>query len=123
METQDWEGKQLDKDLLVKGNKVYGPDTCCFLEKKVNIFLTDSKKARGEWPIGVTYNKPTKKFLAHCSDGNKNQIHLGLFECPQEAHKAWLDFKLKLAVKYASEISDQRIAKALIERYQNYQES
>lgn len=25
------EGYQLDKDILVKGNKVYGPNTCCFV--------------------------------------------------------------------------------------------
>lgn len=122
MEKQDWEGKQLDKDLLVRGNKLYGPETCCFLEKKVNCFLTDSKKVRGEWPIGVTYNKAAKKFLAHCSDGTKSQVHLGLFECPQEAFQAWLAFKLKMAVQYASEMTDQRAALALVDRYKNYQE-
>lgn len=28
MEKQDWKGKQIDKDIKVKGNKEYGPDTC-----------------------------------------------------------------------------------------------
>lgn len=37
METQDWEGKQLDKDRKVLGNKVYGPDTCLWLTRKENV--------------------------------------------------------------------------------------
>ncbi len=37
MVTQDWEGKQLDKDFRVNGNKVYGPDTCIFLSRKANV--------------------------------------------------------------------------------------
>ena len=37
METQDWEGKQLDKDRKVLGNKVYGPDTCLWLTRKENL--------------------------------------------------------------------------------------
>ena len=30
---------ELDKDLLVKGNKTYGPATCCYLPKELNLFL------------------------------------------------------------------------------------
>lgn len=39
---QDWEGKELDKDLLVQGNKVYGPETCVFVSGLVNKFITTS---------------------------------------------------------------------------------
>lgn len=40
METQDWKGNQLDKDLLIEHNKVYSPETCLFLSREVNSFLT-----------------------------------------------------------------------------------
>lgn len=37
MMEQDWEGNQLDKDIIIHGNKVYGPDTCMFVDRKTNI--------------------------------------------------------------------------------------
>lgn len=121
METQEWEGKHLDKDLLFPGNKLYGPDTCIFIDQKVNKFLTDSNAARGEWPIGVSFNKRVGKYAVKCGTGawrqNKN---LGYFEDPEEAHKAWLDFKLQQAHILAADQTDERVAKALISRYENY---
>ena len=36
------QGWQLDKDLLVKGNKVYNEFTCVFLPKEINSLLTKS---------------------------------------------------------------------------------
>ena len=49
----DNEGWQLDKDLLVKGNKVYSEDTCVFIPREINQLLTNSTASRGEYLIGV----------------------------------------------------------------------
>lgn len=121
MEKQDWEGKHLDKDLLLEGNKVYSADTCVFVTQTVNSFTTDSGAARGGWLIGVNLHKPTGKFLSRCRNPfTKKSDHLGLFTCEQEAHKAWLKRKLELAHELAAIQTDQRIAKALIDRYSQY---
>ena len=68
METQDWEGKQLDKDILVQGNKVYSPNTCVFVDGVVNSFLLDCAASRGEWPLGVHWFEQKQKFQSHCSN-------------------------------------------------------
>lgn len=118
---QDWQGKQLDKDLLIPGNKVYGPETCVFLDEKVNIFLVERDSERGEWPIGVSFHKRDRKFQAYCRSVNgAKRKYLGLFDTPEEAHQAWLTYKLSQAIILASEQTDGRVAEALILRYQNY---
>lgn len=120
MEKQDWEGKSLDKDILYPGNKVYSPETCIFVDQKINSFLVESDAVRGEYMIGVYWHKRDEKFLSRCSDGNGKQRQLGSFDTELDAHNAWLEFKLKLAKQLASEQTDPRIAKALVERYENY---
>lgn len=121
MSQQDWEGKELDKDLLMKGNKIYGPDTCVFIERKVNGFLVESTARLGQWPIGVHWDKKSSKFKAQGTsiEGNK-RVFLGYFDDPEEAHQAWLTFKLEQARILARQQIDPRVAKAIIERYENY---
>lgn len=119
MGKQDYKDKQLDKDILLEGNKVYSPDTCVFVSCAVNLFVTDSGKAREEWPIGVYWDKSSEKFKAQISINGKQKF-LGYFTCPQEAHKAWLAAKLELAYALAAEQTDSRVAEALINRYANY---
>ena len=121
MEKQDFEGMHLDKDLLFEGNKVYSAETCVFVTQTVNKFTTDCGASRGEWLIGVYWNKPAGKFLSSCRNPfTKKQEHLGLFLCEEEAHQAWLKRKLELATLLAAEQTDERVAKALIARYTNY---
>lgn len=118
MEKQNWEGLQLDKDLLVEGNKVYGSDTCVFVTRAVNMFTNDNGAARGEWLVGVCWHKQAGKFVSNCRNpftGKKE--HLGYFDCEKAAHQAWLKRKLELAHELAAIQTDPRVAKALIDRY------
>lgn len=118
METQDWEGKQLDKDILFRGNKVYSPDTCVFVDGAVNSFLLDRAAARGEWPIGVYWFERDAKFMSMCCNPiTKKREYLGLFHCPQEAHLAWKKCKHELACQLADIQTDERVAEALRTRY------
>lgn len=117
MDKQDWEGNQLDKDLLVKDNKVYGPDTCVFISKGLNTFMTESLRSRGDCPIGVCYEPSTGKYKAQCHDPSKGQVYLGLHETPEQAHCVYRRFKYKAALELATTQSDSRISQALIKRY------
>ena len=53
------EGWHLDKDILVKGNKIYSPETCCFVPRDINNLFLLRKNNRGDYPIGV--KKPKKE--------------------------------------------------------------
>jgi hypothetical protein len=95
------EGWHLDKDILVKGNKVYSPETCCFVPSEVNALLIKNKGIRGDLPIGIE-RKKSGKFLALCSKGKLNE-RIGLFNTPEEAFNAY-----KIAKEaYIKEVADK----------------
>lgn len=123
METQDWEGKQLDKDLLIRGNKIYSPETCVFVSPEVNRFILESTATRGKYLIGVThYDEKTGKYMARCCNVmTGKQVTVGRYPSELLAHKAWLAFKLKQAEFLAERQTDPRVAEALVSRYRNYE--
>ncbi|MFK5948813.1 MAG: AP2 domain-containing protein [Methylococcales bacterium] len=88
MERQDWENKELDKDLLVHGNKVYGPDTCLFVSREINLLLTDSGAIRGKYPQGVCWAKHAGAFVAQIKKYGKKH-YLGLFDTPEKASETY----------------------------------
>lgn len=48
---------ELDKDILIKGNKTYSENTCCMVPSVLNALLTKRHLHRGLLPIGVCRNK------------------------------------------------------------------
>lgn len=118
MIAQPWEGRQLDKDLLMPGNKYYSPETCVFICQEVNKLLCDAGSIRGEWPIGVCWAKREQKFLSRCCNpANGRHEFLGYFDCPHVAHEAWRKKKHEYALAYAAIQEDPRVAAALSVRY------
>ena len=92
MEKQDWEGLFLDKDIIVKGNKCYSPDTCIFVTRQVNSILIDRAADRGGCVVGVSWSKSNGKYCAKCSVDSK-QVNLGFYDSEEEASFAYRVFK------------------------------
>lgn len=114
METQDWKGKHLDKDLLIKGNKIYSPDTCVFIEQGLNKFLLDNKKFEsGKLMKGVKYKKESGKYKAECNNPFGNN-YIGTFDTEKEASNAYLQKKREIATLWANKQTDERVANALL---------
>lgn len=104
MEKQDWEGKQLDKDILIPNNKEYGPTACIFVSAAINSLLNDSASIRGKYPQGVYFHKDAMKYHSRCNVNGKAKS-LGLFSTIADAQIAYLKFKSKLVIDVA--ISDE----------------
>ena len=110
-------GWELDKDILQKGNKLYSKDTCCFVPLEVNLLLIKSDKSRGEWPVGVYFDKRDGKFVARLSINGKRK-YLGLFPTPDEAFQAYKlakEAQIKVVAEKWKDQLDERVFQALME--------
>lgn len=104
------EGFQIDKDLLFHGNKHYSFENCCFLPHEINTFLAFNRRNRGEYPVGVNFNKRAGLFVAKISMDNK-RYDLGYFTNPIDAHLRYKEKKemhaKTLAKRWKSKISEK----------------
>ena len=115
MEQQEWEGRALDKDFLIEGNKVYSPDTCVFIPIKLNSFITTAGSIRGDYPLGVNYkkkdkdmiNEHSKPYVSYISNQSYKRVYLGYYFTPEEAHQVYLKAKLEQCVEYMQEFNDE----------------
>lgn len=121
---KDWfeanyiEGYELDKDILIKGNKVYSPDTCCFVPKTINAFFSSISHSKGDYPLGVSFDKSRNKFIAQITVDGKH-IHIGRFNTIEDAFNAYKKEKenalFHLANKYKDFIDD-KVHNAILNR-------
>lgn len=120
MAAQPWQGRELDKDLLRPGNKVYGPDFCRFVPQRVNKVLNDSAAIRGEYPVGVYWLKHSKRFVAKGRGTGGDQLHLGTFNTAAEAFHFYLRFKslvvFAMVKRMMNDAYDSEIGEALFHR-------
>lgn len=113
MEKQDWQGKELDKDLLFSGNKIYSPETCVFISQETNKFMTAADKSRGLLPLGVSL-KRAGRYQAECRNPFIGKAeYLGAFKDKNEAHLAWAKRKREIAIMLSEIETDERAKSAL----------
>ena len=102
----------LDKDILVKGNRVYNEDVCVFVPQEVNLLFTKRDKSRGEYPIGVSFHKSRGMLTA-----TLNNKYLGYFNTAEQAFQVYKTAKeayiKEVANKWKGKI-DPKVYEALM---------
>src|SRR5699024_2133516 len=110
---EDW---QLDKDLLRKGNKIYSEDNCVFLPRIINGAFIKNNSARGEYPIGVSFDKINNRLKVRVRV-NGSLKTIGYFSTVDLAFQAYKNNKecylKELAYKWKGDI-DERAFRALL---------
>lgn len=102
-------GWHVDKDMAIIGNRVYGPEACCFLPRELNGFQVSRIAKETGLPRGV--HKAYNKFCYCITLNGKNEWHCG-YTNPEDASADYQTAKLKeakrLALKYEGKI-DPRV--------------
>lgn len=108
-DNRDSQGRSwhLDKDILIKGSKLYSEDTCVFVPARVNTLFIKKDANRGEYPVGVSFTGKSQRFRARCNIGNGKHKHIGYFSTPEEAFLAYKTFKEALIKEVADEYKEQ----------------
>ena len=95
---------RLDKDILVPGNRVYSPETCCLVPDKINQLFKQPMKKDDNMPMGV-YKEGnryrTVKLYEIDNNGNVMK-HCKSFKTPEDAHECYKFYK----EKYIHDIAD-----------------
>lgn len=113
-------GYQIDKDIIKKGNKVYSPDTCVFVPRRINCLFTKSNTLRGDTPIGVTTTQ-SGRYRAQYAQFNK-MTYLGLYDDPISAFNAYKDSKESFIQKVAMDyFANGYICKKLYDALMRYE--
>lgn len=122
---QKWKnesGWHIDKDIIIKGNKIYSPETCCLVPHYVNTIFKSTEQRRGKYPIGVTKTREGY-FYAQCANPfTGDNDHLGSYKTPEEAFTAYKVHREMLIKQLAQrEFDSGNISKECYIAMSNYQ--
>lgn len=105
---------ELDKDMKYKGNRVYSPEHCIWIPKKLNQYINDVKGAssvtgyKGVSPVnrkgvGVIEGK----FEVRCADGKGKRVYLGTVTDLAIGSKMYVDYKQNQLIILAKEYLEE----------------
>lgn len=101
-------GWNVDKDLLVFGNREYGPDTCVLLPPAINSALQMRADKPDGLPHGVKVNSTCKHMFEASSSLFDKKTYIGLYATVEEASQAYKEFRenhiRKLVIEYEGQI-------------------
>lgn len=111
----------LDKDIVIKNNNIYSPETCCLVPQNVNCLFLKRKADRGNFPIGV--RKVGNLFEATCSNPFTGKAEkLGKFTSIEQAFQAYKIYKEDIIKRVALiEYNKGNITKSCYDAMLNYE--
>lgn len=114
----------LDKDILVKHNKIYSPENCIFVPQTINNLFVKKDKNRGNSVIGTSLRK-NNKYIVYCQifnpeTGKSKNKYLGLYETQEKAFEVYKYYKEKNIKKVADYFKEQ-IPQILYDTLYNYE--
>ena len=120
----NWQEKEIDKDLLIEGNKHYSPDTCLMVNPIWNS-LFKPHAAKGGKPRGVVWNcskkqlakKPYRAQITLFEDRfTGKRTHLGSFVTPEMASECYKKARKEVVSKYLELENDPQVIEAVKRR-------
>lgn len=120
----DSERMELDKDILIKHNKIYSPETCVYVPQTINLLFTKKQNNRGGSVIGAT-TRENGKYTVHCTIFNpetgKSKIkHLGVYSTQEKAFEVYKYYKEK-NIKIVADYYENKIPNKLYLAMYNYE--
>ena len=93
------ERMHLDKDILIKHNKIYSPETCVFVPQIINTLFTKRENKRGKSVIGTSPQK-NGKYMTYCNlinpeTGKSKLKYLGCYETQEKGFEVYKYYKEK----------------------------
>ena len=109
----------LDKDILYKGNRIYGPSTCIFAPNNINVMFIKNDSVRGNLPIGIHFNEKINKYIARCCNNSGERVHIGCYDSIEDAFAAYKEYKEQTIKDVADKYKDV-IPQQLYDAMYNY---
>lgn len=98
---------QIDKDIISKSNLVYGPEQCIIVPRQLNMLVVSEKGKRGNFPIGVSFDKARGVFVARMSVAGHTTVIDCWCETPEQAFNAYKTAKEAFIKQQAAKWRDK----------------